>query len=127
MTTIDPTGAEFLRRAALSLAASARKATPGPWTSLSDGDRIVHMRDDGEHFDYVVDEPMSFGADAAWIAMMSPAMAQPIVDWLDATATAMGFWAPYREHETGYPMWTAALAVAQQVLGEKYDGRADHA
>lgn len=39
-----------------------------------------------------------------------------LADWLDATANALAWLAPYRDNEPGYAMWEAALAVARQVL-----------
>ncbi|WP_097865886.1 hypothetical protein [Streptomyces sp. rh34] len=48
-----------------------------------------------------------------------------LADWLDATANALAWLAPYRDNEPGYGMWEAALAVARQLLGttEGGDGR----
>ncbi|MEU3432318.1 hypothetical protein [Streptomyces sp. NPDC006863] len=40
-----------------------------------------------------------------------------LADWLDATANALAWLAPYRDNEPGYGMWEAALAVARQLLG----------
>ncbi|MEU2799027.1 hypothetical protein [Streptomyces sp. NPDC007117] len=47
-----------------------------------------------------------------------------LADWLDATANALAWLAPYRDNEPGYGMWEAALAVARQLLGTtSEDGR----
>ncbi|MGW2203399.1 hypothetical protein [Streptomyces sp. NPDC001774] len=40
-----------------------------------------------------------------------------LADWLDATANALAWLAPFRDHEPGYAMWNAATAVARQILG----------
>ncbi|MGX1483404.1 hypothetical protein RKD45_002480 [Streptomyces griseus] len=40
-----------------------------------------------------------------------------LADWLDATANALAWLAPYRDSEPGYGMWEAALVVARRVLG----------
>ncbi|MEV0917876.1 hypothetical protein AB0I93_26910 [Streptomyces sp. NPDC049967] len=40
-----------------------------------------------------------------------------VADWLDATANALAWLAPYRDNEPGYGMWQAAVAVARLVLG----------
>lgn len=52
----------------------------------------------------------------AYVAAMDPATGSDIADWLGATADAMGWLAPYREHENGYRIWTTALVVARKVL-----------
>ncbi|WP_405749255.1 hypothetical protein OG232_04180 [Streptomyces sp. NBC_01411] len=41
-----------------------------------------------------------------------------LADWLDETANALSWLAPYRDNEPGYAMWEAALAVAGQILEE---------
>lgn len=38
-----------------------------------------------------------------------------IADWLEATANAMAWLAPFREHEPGYPLWESATAYAQLI------------
>lgn len=38
-----------------------------------------------------------------------------LADWLDATANALAWLAPYRPHEGGYEMWGAVSAYAQLV------------
>ncbi|MEV5862347.1 hypothetical protein AB0L83_21865 [Streptomyces sp. NPDC052071] len=40
-----------------------------------------------------------------------------LADWLDATANALAWLAPYRDNEPGYGMWEAALVVARRILG----------
>lgn len=41
-----------------------------------------------------------------------------IADWLDATANALAWLAPYRPHEGGHQMWQAVTAYAQLVNGK---------
>lgn len=41
-----------------------------------------------------------------------------VADHLDVVANNMAWLAPYREHETGYPMWTTAEHLARALLGE---------
>ncbi|WP_331764499.1 hypothetical protein [Streptomyces anulatus] len=49
-----------------------------------------------------------------------------LADWLDATANALAWLAPYCDNEPGYGMWEAALAVARQLLGTTVaEGAAD--
>lgn len=56
-------------------------------------------------------EPLQQAADAC--RATDPLLA----DWLDETANALAWLAPYRDHEPGYGMWQAALAVARQING----------
>ena len=77
----------ILRRAAIQMRATAAVATPGPWTSLDNGDRLIHEHNDGtDDFTYVVDEPISHGANAAHIAAWHPGVVLAVANWLDATA-----------------------------------------
>jgi hypothetical protein len=43
--------------------------------------------------------------------------ADPVADWLDATANEMAWLAPFREHEGGYRPWRIATRIAHTVLG----------
>ena len=84
--------ADELQAAATKLRTLAQAATPGPWESLNDGDRLVHWKLDpsgqfDDDFDYVVDEPMSNGDNAALIASMDPTVALALADLLDALAS----------------------------------------
>lgn len=38
-----------------------------------------------------------------------------LADWLEATANALAWLAPFREHEPGYPLWQTATAYAQLI------------
>lgn len=65
--------------------------TPGPWLSMDRGDRLLW---DGEGAEdqpprYVVDEPMSNGANADYIAVMHPDVAHALAAWLETTATSL--------------------------------------
>lgn len=57
-----------------AIAARADAATPGPWESLDNGDRVIAWtgrRDDAigiREFDYVIPEPMDSAVDAEFIA-----------------------------------------------------------
>lgn len=43
--------------------------------------------------------------------------ADPVAEWLDATANEMAWLAPFREHEGGYRPWRVATRVAHAALG----------
>lgn len=45
------------------------------------------------------------------------ALAHPVADWLDETANALAWLAPFREHEPGHRMWQTATKVARTILG----------
>lgn len=82
------TPAEELRTAAAKLRSllANPELTPGPWLSMDRGDRILW---DGPGADdlpprYVVDEPMSNGANADWIAVMHPGVGQLLAKWLNS-------------------------------------------
>lgn len=42
-------------------------------------------------------------------------LTDPIADWLDETANALSWLAPYRDNEPGYGMWETALRVARDI------------
>jgi hypothetical protein len=44
-------------------------------------------------------------------------LADPVADWLDETANALSWLAPYRDNEPGYGMWETAMVVARKILG----------
>jgi hypothetical protein len=44
-------------------------------------------------------------------------LADPVADWLDETANALAWLAPYRDNEPGYGMWQTALTVARKING----------
>lgn len=45
-------------------------------------------------------------------------LADPVADWLDETANALAWLAPFREHEPGHRMWQTATHVARAILGD---------
>lgn len=117
------TPTETLRAAAAKLREIADKATPGPWSRYANLGYAVFS----EAFD--PDVPDGVGdvtngspgeADADWIALMSPAVAEPLAAWLDGCAgeaAAMshpGHWGICDEPDSVQH----AIAVARAVLGE---------
>lgn len=84
------TAADELTAAARTLRAllADPALTPGPWLSMDRGDRLLW---DGENAEdqppvYVVDEPMSNGANADYIAVMHPDVAHSLAEVFDAWA-----------------------------------------
>lgn len=80
----DRSPAEILRAAAARLEQAAAKAEPGPWyTEPDDLDRghDVWSRKTGHMPAFGLSE-----SDAAWIATMSPVMAEPLAAWLKQAA-----------------------------------------
>lgn len=52
-----------------------------------------------------------------YVATVDPAAGLAVADLLDGLANALAWLAPYREHEPGYPMWEAAVALARAING----------
>lgn len=78
------------RQAEARIRELAEKATPGPWVSLDNGDRLTHEHNDGtDDFTYVVDEPMSNGANAEHIAAWHPIVALAVADVLANAAVLL--------------------------------------
>lgn len=82
--------ADELRQAAEKLRATGSQAMAGPWESLDNGDRLVAWRnvpgtDFDDDFEYVLDEPLEKET-AEWIALVSPALAEPLAAWLEEAA-----------------------------------------
>lgn len=116
--------ADLLLRAAAKLRGDAKQIehlTP-PW-SVHPGDSgrwLVGCTTADPYAGLVATVPDYGGmAMADWIALMSPALTEPLAAWLEATARAMGWLEPYRPHEQGYEMWASAIAFARAVLGEE--------
>ncbi len=108
--------ADELRAAARTLRAllADRQLTPGPWLSMDRGDRLLW---DGEGAEdqspvYVVDEPMSNGANADWIAAMHPGVGRALAAWLESWSGI-----ELRESATMQEDARHALAVARAILG----------
>jgi hypothetical protein len=128
--------ADLLRRAATSLRAKATAATGGTWCSLDGGDRLVAFNLAGQEFGYVVDEPMSNAANAAYIEMMHPAVAVAVAEWLDTTADRIDRMRPVLTRPPEYTpeaydahiarVYDKPIAVAREVLREVEGGDRPH-
>ena len=137
MSTQSPV--EELRAAAKVLRETASKATPGPW-EIRDGNKAssnVATRD--EHM--VIDgggwtdgkKAVVYGAalvaDAAWIALMSPAVAEPLAVLLDEAAkrreSAVAIAASVSDEDETITaddidtLTPLTLAFARQILGRQ--------
>ncbi|MEU0087219.1 hypothetical protein [Streptomyces sp. NPDC006274] len=87
--------------------------THGPWLSMCRGDRLVHAGPRHEHFPpvRVVDEPMSNGANADYIALMHPGIGRHLVELLRDEAADTRI-----EHETvDTSQRTALLGIAHLI------------
>ncbi|WNI15560.1 hypothetical protein [Actinacidiphila sp. ITFR-21] len=86
----DTTPAAELRNAAARLRAHLTdpQLTPGPWLSLDHGDRLLRNQpgDEDRAPVYVVDEPMSNGANADYIELVHPGVGAALAAWLDSAA-----------------------------------------
>lgn len=119
-TKTETTIADELRDAATTLRQTATKATPGPWTSglpswagsnavlNSHGHPIAVCGDETEGADH----PAS--ADAAWIALASPLLAEALADLLNAAATT---W----DHQLAYSADHSALHHADPGCGRRVE------
>ena len=121
--------ADDLRAAATLIRATASKATPGPW-EIRDGNKVssnVAARDERMVIDgggwtdgtKAVVYGAALIADAAWIALMSPAVAEPLAAWLEATATDIEI--SEEDRKAGWSAFISpahpALTVARAILG----------
>lgn len=108
--------ADELRTAAATLRAllADRQLTPGPWLSMDRGDRVLWNGEGAEDQPpmYVVDEPMSNGANAAYIAAMHPGVGLALAQWLDSLAVIN-----LREHPGMGLDARHALAIARAING----------
>jgi hypothetical protein len=97
-STNQPPAAEELRAAAAKLRKTAKNATPGRWTAEHQswaGDNAVLSYATNGHAVAVcgeevkgADHPAS--ADAAWIALAHPGLAEPLAAWLESAAKHAG-------------------------------------
>jgi hypothetical protein len=82
--------ADELRAAAARLRACLDdpQLTAGPWLSLDHGDRLLRNQpgDADRAPVYVVDEPMSNGANADYIELMHPGVGAALAAWLERVA-----------------------------------------
>jgi hypothetical protein len=97
--------------------------TPGPWLSMDHGDRLLWDGPGAEDLPprYVVDEPMSNGANASFIATLHPGVGVALADWLEHVAEEQaaierGMWSD--RPACGWCDGDHALAVARAVLGK---------
>ncbi len=114
--------ADQLKRAAAKLRQIGEQTTPGPWHAEQTISSDLIMDDCGVLVaDCGLDEDVvpEIHADAAWIALANPAIAEPLADWLESDAgliddmTAVGF------SDAILTAWfTPALTVARTILGE---------
>ncbi|WP_333743536.1 hypothetical protein [Streptomyces ardesiacus] len=108
--------ADELRTAADKLRGllAAPGLTPDPWLSLDHGDRMLYDGPGAEDQPpvYVIDEPMSKGANADYIAAMHPGVGTALAHWLES-------WTGIDLYEAGSLPEDArhALAVARQING----------
>jgi hypothetical protein len=111
------TPADEIAAAAATLRAllADRQLTPGPWLSMDRGDRVLWDGEGAEDLPprYVVDEPMSNGANADYIAVMHPDVGHALAELLETAAT-------YLDGHDGvaYPSHVVrAFTVARAILG----------
>jgi hypothetical protein len=113
-----------LKAAAAKLRETAAKATPGPWTAQEVPDEAYVEIMAGTEVAVahaVCEHAATWGAaaDADWIALMSPALAEPLAAGLELTAE---HWRPERDLAKHYParhaMQQEALTAARTILGE---------
>lgn len=94
--TVSP--AAELRAAAALLREIAGAATPGPWEGVVDdhGGGEINASVWADSIGYYITEKISSGplhlADAHWIGLMSPVVAEPIAAWLDYEAGCLDEW-----------------------------------
>ncbi|KOU67803.1 hypothetical protein ADK57_16035, partial [Streptomyces sp. MMG1533] len=110
------TPAEEIRTAAEKLREllAAPGLTPGPWLSLDHGDRLLYDGPGAEDQPpvYVVDEPMSNGANADWIEAMHPGVGNLLAKWLDSWGVI-----DLSEHAAMQEDARHALAIARAING----------
>jgi hypothetical protein len=129
------TPAEELRAAATKLRETASKATPGPW-EIRDGNKVSSNVVSRE--DMVIDgggwtdgtKAVVYGAaltaDAVWIALASPALAEPLAAWLEGITARHNLSPDFDDRDEC--IWCAepwpcpdlrdALAVARAINGD---------
>ncbi|WP_030506421.1 hypothetical protein [Microbispora rosea] len=106
MTLTVQNPVEELRAAANKLRETAKNATPGRWTSEHQswaGDNAVLSYATNGHAVAVCGEEIAgadhpASADAAWIALMHPGLAEPLAAWLEESANAALIHKPYSEY-----------------------------
>ena len=114
---MDP--AKTMAAAAHRLRELAEAAGSGPWKAIPDvmigGWAVAHESADAGG-PYLAD--FTRAEHAYWIAMMHPGVGLALADWLDATAGEMTAANGTEYAYSEFASWTAALALARQILGE---------
>ena len=89
--------AATLRDAAKVLRDTASNATPGPWKTKGVGDFgwLVVDADPAGRFSVETEDNEHGRADAAWIALAHPGLAEPLAAWLEIAADDLGGAAAY--------------------------------
>jgi hypothetical protein len=110
----DRTPAETLRAAAQRLREVAADTSPGRWQTNGYGDYGWYVSLGTYGHGVETHDSRQGKADAEWIALASPALAEPLAEWLVAVA-ALQF-GIVRLPDS--PIVDHALAVAAVILGE---------
>lgn len=126
--------AQELKTAATRLRDTATKATPGPWHTVGlpwnhgipyviAGHHDPHVGAFIADVDHIGDDPgeteRDQAADAAWIALANPALAEPLADLLDAIDWLTEAWAAYRKQDPGHAIVNAANKIAAVINGSE--------
>ena len=122
--THAPTPGMQLRAAAAVIRQHATHATPGPWHYLGNlGDFGGHLVETIETNPPDYREPRhephidaASEHDAKWIAAMSPAVADPLAQWLDFEATRVDVLPAIAEDIDGSKVTRWALQLAEAVI-----------
>jgi hypothetical protein len=119
------TPSDTLRAAAARIREVAQAATPGPWTDLDNGDRIVHFPSEDRPHEPVVDEPLIANpANGKQIEMWHPLVTDAVADLFTTLAGLLDNppveyldefnLRAFPDHRVVNP----ALRVARLILGE---------
>ena len=112
---------ETLRAAATKLRETASKATPGPWQIGPEfGDMVTSPEPNWNGNPTVIASDLADGHpgfdwnNVAWVALMSPAVAEPLAAWLETCANDL---ADARHYIDEPNSCEHALAIARSILG----------
>ncbi|GGK62000.1 hypothetical protein Sme01_03900 [Sphaerisporangium melleum] len=79
--------ADLLRRAAAKLRETAAGTTSGDWDVRDSGELVAWQDTEDQRFEYLVEcVEWENPADPKWIAVASPALAEPLAAWLEEVA-----------------------------------------
>ena len=109
--------AEELRAAATLLRETASKATPGPWTVHTIAGIGRTVNDPEGSLSIPVGTSWVSADDGAWIALMSPAVAEPLAAVLDDQAATYEVWLSRENHDVAERIVLRALVLARSILG----------